>query len=301
MVSAPNDLLLHLESFVALSRQVEKGGAALFEQVSFGLQIDLSVLRRRLSALTAWVGVPLLRGRGSSLALTPAGQRLVSLAEPLISSARSLPAELAQVTERLTVACTGTITTQLIPRVLLALERRTPRIHLTVRRVGGSACEQLVRAGQIDVGVVRASAPPKGLHSAQLGNDRLWYVLPSSHPLSRRRSAPTLAQMAAEPLVLYGESSRTRARVMQRLAPFGATLRVEVDGRAAALEYVQAGFGATFISALPGHAPARPGVRALDVTALFEPSSFFAITPASRANDAPVRELVALLVRYAKR
>lgn len=98
------------------------------------------------------------------------------------------------------------------------------------------------------------------------------------------------------PLVLFGEASRTRARVMERLAPHGASIRVEVEGRAAALEYVRAGIGATFLSLLPRHAVAATGVRARDVTASFAPSRFFVVTRRDRATEV-VADVVDTLVR----
>ena len=104
--------------------------------------------------------------------------------------------------------------------------------------------------------------------------------------------------MAQIPLVLYGESSRTRARVMDRLAPHGATIRVEVEGRAAALEYVRAGIGGTFLSLLPGHrvdAQGKTRIRAHDVTALFPRSRFWLI--ARSWDNATIKAVRAELMR----
>lgn len=291
---------MHLESYVALLGHVGKGGRGAFESTARALAVDRSVLRRRLQTLGSWLGTPLLSGRGSTLAPTAAGTRLAERAASMIALARDLPADLAEVRPKLSIACTGTITTELLPRVLLDLERAARPVLLVVRRAGGSACERLVVERNVDLGVVRNDAPPQGFASRHLADDRLWLVLPASHVLTRSDKVPSLAQMAALPLVLFGESSRTRQRVMDRLGPRGATIRVEIDGKSAALEYVRAGLGATFLSLLPGHALKAPGVWACDVSALFGASRFYVIGRRDRWHDPVVSAVVSRLVQQAK-
>jgi DNA-binding transcriptional LysR family regulator len=295
----PGDLLLHLGSFVALMRHVRSGSRSAFERAAADLHVDRSVLRRRIQSLSSWVGVPLLHGRGSSISPTVAGARLEERAGRMLLAARELAEEVATSRERITIACTGTVTTELLPRVLVELEARPRAVQLVVRRAGGTACERLVRAGDVDLGIVRATSAPALVASQHLADDRLWFVLPRAHPLGARREL-TLAEMASVPLVLYGESSRTRARVMEALGPLGASIRVEVDGRAAALEYVRRGLGATFLSLLPAH---RVGadVRARDVTPLFARSAFYAIGRADRWSAPVVRDVVSSLARHAQR
>ena len=141
---------------------------------------------------------------------TEAGSRLLERSTTILSLTRELADDVRLARERIVLACTGTITTQLVPAVLLELERDRP-IRLGIRRAGGSACEHLVRNGDIDLGVVRASSPPRGLASKHLTDDRLWLVVPAE-PRRPRTRAISLQEMAALPLVLYGSSSRTRAR-----------------------------------------------------------------------------------------
>jgi len=294
----PGDLLLHLESFVVLVRHVRAGGRSAVERAATELHVDRSVLRRRIQSLSTWVGVPLLRGRGSSLSPTASGARLLDRANRLLLAAGEVAADAAGSRERLTVACTGTVTTELLPRALLELERRPRGVQLVVRRAGGALCERMVRAGEVDLGVLRGATPPSGLASEHLADDRLWFVVPRTDALAARRTL-SLADMARVPLILYGEGSRTRARVMDELAPLGATIRVEVDGKAAALEYVRLGLGGTFLSLLPGHRVSG-SVHAEDVTKHFTRSGFYAIATDTAWSSAPVREVVASLVRHAQ-
>lgn len=253
------------------------------------------VLRRRIATLGTWIGAPLVRGRGVRMLPTAAGARLEERARAILALTGALPEEVRSARERIVLACTGTITTQLVPSVLLELERTRP-VRLEIRRAGGTACERLVRNGEIDLGVVRASAPPPGLASQHLADDRLWLVVSSRTP----PPPLSLDAIAALPLVLYGSSSRTRARVMERLGPRGASVRVEVDGRASALAYVRAGFGATLLSLLPGHVVDEKGVVAHDVTRLFPRSRFYVIGRRGAWTEPTLRDVVARLVRHAR-
>ena len=297
-VPYPGDLLVHLRSFIVLLENVEAGRPAAFERTADDLQLDRSVLRRRIRTLSDWVGVPILRGRGARLVPTNAGARLAERAATILSLSQDLGEDVRAARERIVVACTGTITTQLIPPVLAELERDRS-IRLAVRRAGGSACEALVRSGEVDLGVVRAESNPTGVTSKLLSNDRLWFVAPS-HTREAKARALSLDDMAAVPLVLYGPSSRTRKRILERLGPRGATVRVEVDGRASALAYVRAGFGATFLSLLPGHEVREEGVRARDVTSHFAPSRFYIIGRRERWSDPAVSAVVTRLVQQAR-
>jgi DNA-binding transcriptional LysR family regulator len=294
------DLLLHLESFVALLGHVRRGRKGAFEHAARELGVDRSVLRRRIQTLDAWLGAPVLHGRGTDKRPTAAGLRLAEGAARLLEAAERLRALATAAREKIVIACTGTTTTELLPRVLVALEKRPRPVQLVVRRAGGALCEALVREGAVDLGVVRSETPPSEFTHRHLADDRLWFVLPAGHPLA---SAPKLSlrQMATVPLILYGESSRTRQRVMERLAPLGGTIRVEVDGRNAALAYVRAGVGATFVSLLPRHAidaPFRASAR--DVTGLFGRSRFWVIGRPEAWSDAVVAETVDRLAREAR-
>jgi DNA-binding transcriptional LysR family regulator len=252
-----------------------------------------------MHTLTEWAGVPLVRGRGARLQPTAAGLRLAGRAERLMATMRDLASDAASGREPLIIACTGTTTTELLPRVLVELERLPRGPRLVIRRAGGALCEALVRAGDIDLGVVRAVSPLTGLFREHLADDRLLVAVPAAHPLASRARL-RVRDLATVPLVLYSESSRTRARVMDRLGPLGAAIRVEVDGKAAALEYVRRGIGITFVSVLPRHVVEVPGVVMREVTPLFARSAFYAVARLDRAREAPIRHVVDRLVHHAQ-
>ncbi len=85
---------------------------------------------------------------------------------------------------------------------------------------------------------------------------------------------------------------------MSALAPLGARVALEVDGRASALAYATRGFGVGFLSLLPRSVPRAAGVRLRDVTRLFPASAFWLLVP--RAPTGAAARLGALLARAAR-
>jgi DNA-binding transcriptional LysR family regulator len=298
MLCTMRDPLLHLESFVVLADRIATRGRGAFDGAAHELGIDRSVLRRRMQALTAHVGAPLLHGRGTALALTASGVRLRDHARTIVAQTHDLARIVRGARERVVVACTGTVTTELLPRVLKDLDAE-PRasIDLVVRRAGGALAERMLLSGEADVAVVRSERAPGAFAAQLLADDRLWLVVPKKHPLASGPLEP--ARLASSPLILYGAASRTRARVMQRLAPHGAFVRVEVDEKSAALEYVRAGLGVTFVSLLAGHEPSDARLVFRDVTAQFARTRFWATCRPERRADAVVDRVLKLLDRHA--
>ncbi len=270
----PGDLVEHLESFGALARRLADDPRGAFEGAAHEMGLDPSVLRRRVQTLTAYYGASLLEGRGAKLRLSATGAAVLDGAGRVFDALERLRVDSGVAPQRLTIACTGTITTELLPDVLRDLIRVYPELAVRVRRAGAAAARKQLESQAADLAVVRAAEAPRGVDAEALCRDRLWLALPEDHPLAKRRRV-SLADMAALPIVGYRARSSTRRRVMSVLGPRGAEVRFEVDGRAAALRFASLGLGAAFLSLLPGHRIRVPGVAVRDVTRHFPAIHFW--------------------------
>jgi DNA-binding transcriptional LysR family regulator len=292
------DLVEHARAFVALSVELEAPGAGAFERAARRLHLDTSVLRRRLAALSEHAGGVLVTGRGRDLRLTPLGLRTRTLASELLDRADAIRTHEGP-PERVVIGCTGAISSDLLPPVLAAELARSTTLTVALRRLGTEACIAKLLAGDVDLGVVRGPSTdprwPRELDAALLGRDRLWVGVSARHPLAHTRTV-RLRDIARLPLILYGPSSATRARVIKKLAPLGGRVALEVEGRAPALAYARMGVGVAFISALAHAQPRAPGVHMRDVTHLFEAAAFWLLTP--RAKSPRVAELLEALLGY---
>lgn len=276
------DLLEHLRSFAVLAAHIDRRTAGAFARAASELAIDVSVLRRRMQALTEHVGSPLVEGRGSSMRVTKTGERSLDLAARALDAVDLLAgARGTRDVGPLRIACTGTFLAEVLPPVLATVRDRHPGLRFRVRREGATASRDLLARGDLDFAVVRSTTTPEGLASKRLGRDRLWLAMRKDSAIARA-SRITVEAMAREPLVGYPSSSSTMRRLMEVLRPHGGAPWVEVDGKTAALRYVAAGLGIAFVSLLEGQEPSHPRVVVRDVTAHFPPVSFHLVWPRGR-------------------
>lgn len=296
----PGDLVEHARAFGVLAAEIDVPGAGAFERAARKLHLDPSVLRRRVQSLVEYAGGSLVTGRGRELRLTPLGARVRGVSAQLVDLASAVHTNVTP-PEHVVIGCTEAVSSELLPGALSSLRREMPGVTFAVRRLGTEECVARLVAGEIDLGVARG-APferrwPRELDAVSLGRDRLWMAARRTHAIARARTV-RLRDLAKEPLVLYSASSATRRRVMSALAPLGASVALEVDGRAGALAYARRGFGVGFLSLLPRCIPRAPGVRLRDVTRLFPPASFWMLVP--RTPTGAAARLAVLIARHAR-
>lgn len=299
----PGDLVEHARAFGVLAAEIEGAGGAgpgAFERAAHKLRLDTSVLRRRLQSLVDYAGGPLLAGRGRALRLTALGARVRQVSTQMVELAGAVHTHVV-VPDRVVIGCTEAVSSELLPSALSELRRHMPGLTVAVRRLGTEECVARLVAREIDLGVVRG-VPferrwPRDLEATLLGRDRLWMATRRTHSVARARSV-RLRDLAREPLVLYSAASATRRRVMSALAPLGARVALEVDGRASALAYARRGFGVAFLSLLPRCVPRAAGVTLRDVTRLFPPSAFWLLVP--HGPNAAAERLAELVAHHAR-
>ena len=289
----PGDLLAHLRSFSVLAACVDRGARHAYSDAARELAVDVSVLRRRMQSLAAWVGAALVDGRGSGLRITRAGERTRDLAQRALAAVEALPA--GEDVGPLRVACTGTFLAEVLPPVLAVVRDRHRALRFRVRREGASASRELLARGEIDFAIVRSPKPPDDLSSRRLGRDRLWLATSKDSALASA-SRMTIEAMSREPLIGYSSASSTMRRLMEVLRPHGVTPWIEVDGKTAALRYVAAGLGIAFVSLLAGQEPSHPKVAVRDVTSLFPAVSFHLVWPKHAALEGFRRTFVDALL-----
>lgn len=271
----PGDLFEHLRAFAVLAGLVERRERAAFTRAAQSVSLDVSVLRRRMHSLEAFVGAPLLLGHGAGLTLTKKGAEVLAAARRALSLIEELRAG-RPARGRLRVACTGTFLSEILPSVLRRLRAEFPELELNVSRRGSHACVSLLQEGELDMAIVRSEKRPSGVSSAFAGKDRFFVATSKKGRLATVKKL-TKEALAKEPLIGYTLPSATMERVNSVLSPLGATPWIEVQGKAATLAYVAEGLGIAFVSALEGQVPSHRGVLVRDVTALFPPASFWLV------------------------
>jgi DNA-binding transcriptional LysR family regulator len=116
-----------------------------------------SAVSQQLAALERDAGVPLLEAAGRRVRLTPAGRRLVSHAEGILAAVTAAELDLAATSEPSGLVRVAGYTTALRQDVLRAvgeLARLHPSLEVELQEREPPEVDELLDAGQIDVGFV---------------------------------------------------------------------------------------------------------------------------------------------------
>ena len=165
-----------LRAFAAIAR------CGSLSRAADELYVSQPAVSKHLASLEADVGRRLVsRGREGAV-LTPAGRVLadyVLRAEALLANAgRALAAGAEAETGTLALAASGIPGTYLLPELVAAFGRRYPGVELDLRVSTSAGTLELVRAHEVELGVVGGMTLPPELESEPLVEDEIVLVGP---------------------------------------------------------------------------------------------------------------------------
>ena len=265
---------------------VEEGGIT---HAGKRLHLSQSALSHQLREMEARLGARLFWRRNRRMLLTPAGERLLAGARPLLDRLRALEGEVAGTAKepselvRLSTECYTTY--QWLPRVLRTFSRTHPDVEV---RIVTEATRQPLPAlldGKLDVAVVSSVAPSRKLRVHRLFRDEVVVLVSAEHPLASRTFL-TAEDFRGEHLLTYAIAPEEMELFTRILRPAGVsparTSRVELTE--AILEMVRAGLGISVLArwALPQELLRSGAVRAVPLTSRGVFRQWNAVTLASR-------------------
>ncbi|WP_353959294.1 LysR substrate-binding domain-containing protein [Paeniroseomonas aquatica] len=226
------------------------------------LNIAQSAASAAVAALEAAHGIKLFNRVGRGIELTEAGQRFLGEARAVLAQAEAAELTLAElgglVRGVLSVQASQTIASYWLPRHLVAFRRAHPGIEIRLAVGNTAQVAAAVHDGLAELGFVEGAVEDGQLDSTTVATDQLVLVVPPDHPWVTAGAATpalTLQQAAAEgEWVLREPGSGTRSAFEAALAAAGiapGSLRValEMPSNEAVRAAVEAGMGATVISA----------------------------------------------------
>ena len=271
-------------------REVAERGS--FSAAADALDYTQSAVSKQIAALERDAGIALIQRAVRPVCLTDAGRALLAHAEAAFSHLAAAENELAAIADlrggtlRLgTFASAGA--TVIVP-ALSAFHARYPDVTLSLIEAEPRESISLVRAGELDLAVIYdypalSSSLDEHLEATHLLDDTFELIVPSDHPLARKRRL-NLHALAHErwlfPRITGGLSS-TYDRLMRgacAVAGFEPQILFEINDCQTAEGFVAAGMG---IAVLPHLAlyPMHPGVRV------------------RKLQDAPTRSVLAIALR----
>ncbi|CAL9668265.1 LysR family transcriptional regulator [Streptomyces sp. R1] len=172
------------------------------------LHLSQQALSTSIRVLEREVGVPLLERTAAGVVLLPAGAALVEDARVLRGTARAALQRARRIgrgeKEVLRLGHTPAVTGEEIIVLLRQVGTVHPRLATDVnQRYPGELTEALL-AGDLDIGLCRAMAPPYGLARTTLGEHPLNIAVAADHPLAGRTSV-ALSDLADQRFIVWGQ------------------------------------------------------------------------------------------------
>jgi len=268
-----------LQHFVAVCEEGSIARAAAREAMV------ASALSKRIGALEAEVGVPLLLRRRHGVEPTPAGEALLARAREVLGALARMRAELgafgqgAQGSVR--VLASPSVLAEHLPEDIGRFLSHHPALRVSLDERVSPDIVRSLREGAADLGVLWDQANLSGLHSVPYRRDHLCVAMAPSHPLARRpslRFVDTLDQVSVGVATggLMDQLLRRQAALVGGLPVH----RIQVSSMDAACRIVAAGLG---LAVLPREvAVPHAGAGRLALVPLAEPWAARRFVVASR-------------------
>ena len=240
-----------LRIFVAVAERQHMTRAAQ------ALNLAQSAASAAIAALEDRHGTKLFHRVGRGITLTEAGQMFLIEARAVLARADAAELALAELggLERgtLAVQASQTIASYWLPRHLVAFRRAHPRVGIRLAVGNTAQVAAAVHDGVADLGFVEGAVDDPALCSVTVARDRLVLVVGPQHPWAGQGQAGSKDLLSSE-WVLREPGSGTRSVFEAALegiglAPDALNVVLELPSNEAVRAAVEAGMGATVISA----------------------------------------------------
>jgi len=231
-----------LQHFVAVCEEGSIARAAARES------LVASALSKRLAALEAEIGVPLLLRRRRGVEPTPAGEALLARARELLAALERVRGELGAfglgVQGSVRVLASPSALAEQLPEDIAHFVSLHPGLRVSLDERTSPDIVRSLREGAADLGVLWDFADLSGLHAVPYRSDRLCVAMTPGHRLARRPSLQfdeTLDEVSVgvAPGGLMDQLLRRQAALIGRALNY----RIQVSSIDAGCRIVAAGLG----------------------------------------------------------
>lgn len=209
-----------LNGWATLRAVVERGGVTEAARL---LHIGQPAVTKRLRALDAYYGMPLMERVGGRLRLTQAGEKVYLLAVQTLDRLSAVNEELAQLAAGQTsmrLEVTSTIGEHLLPDLLLHFNERFPQFRVHTRMTYSRQIQTDLATGLADLGLLEIAPDHPDILVQKWMDDELWLVCGAGHPMADTDLLP-LDRLSSLSYVLREKRSSTRGTLDEALRGIG--------------------------------------------------------------------------------
>lgn len=217
--------------------------------------LSQSAVSHSVKELEQQTGVRLLDRTTREVALTEAGQQLASRLERVLDELHSTLREAGRVGTQLTgkvrIAASQTISAHLIPQCIAESNRCYPEIDFVLHDRPQQWVLESIRQGEVDFGIVIDPGAVNDLQCETILSEPFLLLCRQDHRFARRESIDW-HDLQSERLVLQDYASGSRPLIDAALAHFSVSTRIvqEIGHPATLFPMVEAGIGISVLPAL---------------------------------------------------
>ncbi|MGU7779938.1 LysR substrate-binding domain-containing protein [Burkholderia sp. PU8-34] len=219
---------------------VEVARTGSLSDASARLHVAVSAVSRQIAKLESELGTPLFERRPRGMALSEAGERLLSFAQRSLLEAEHVMKEIGGLDalhgSLLKIACSEGFAIDFLPGVLASFKARHPGVDFSVWVVSPADATRRVRDGDVDVALTFSLAPEKGVRVEHTERAPVYALVRRDHPLAAR-DAVSLADVARYPHALPEPGTTVRQLIDIACALDGVLLEPDLTSNNTASIY----------------------------------------------------------------
>ena len=257
-----------------------------------------SAISKRIAAIEADVGAPLLQRGRRGIAPTPAGEVLLRQARDVLNSLERMRAELSEFASgaqgSVRVFASLSVLSEFLPDDIASFLARHQSVRVSLEERVSSEIIRGIREGTVDFGVCWNAGDLTGLKTLDYRADHLSVAVPPAHPLARRKSVTFAATLAFDQIEIQ-PGSMVQITLRRAAAMAGQTIRhrIQVSTIDAACRNAAAGLGIAIVPREAAEAHVRSlGLRMLALTDPWAERRFVIAMRSREALSAAARLLV---------
>jgi len=222
-------LARHIRYFQAVAEHLS------FTKAAAALHVSQPALSQLVKQLEEELGAQLFDRTGRTTRLTDAGEAYLQYVRRASQELQEATRAIHDVSDlsrgSLRLAVTPTFTTYLVGPLVEAFHSRYPGITLNVREISQENIEEMLLAGELDVGIAFGEVHSPDIDATPLLDETLALVVSTRHPLAKVKSVG-LQTLNAESLVLLSKEFATREQIDGYCRKHGIHPRVLMEANA---------------------------------------------------------------------